>query len=69
MAKHYEVLERAFINGKLCEPGDVVVLEIDSPGSHLKEVKGESKPEAKAKPGPKPAAKPEEKPEDNLPDA
>ena len=68
MAKHYEVLERAFINGKLCEPGDVVVLEIDSPGSHLKEVKAEAKQE-KAKPGQKPAAKPEEKPEDNLPDA
>lgn len=66
MAKHYEVLERAFINGKLCEPGDVVVLEIDSPGSHLKEVKAESKPEPKAKPGHKPA-KPEES--DNLPDA
>lgn len=68
MAKHYEVLERAFINGKLCEPGDVVVLEIDRPCSHLKEVKAEAKQE-KAKSGPKPAAKPEENPEDNLPDA
>ncbi|WP_313338500.1 hypothetical protein [Stutzerimonas nitrititolerans] len=68
MAKRYEVLERAFINGRLCEPGDVVSLEIDSPGSHLKEVKAEAKQE-KAKPGQKPAAKPEEKPEDNLPDA
>jgi hypothetical protein len=68
MAKHYKVLERSFINGRLCEPGDVVSLEIDSPGSHLEEVKAEAKQE-KAKPGPKPAAKPDEKPEDNLPDA
>jgi hypothetical protein len=68
MAKQYKVLERAFINGRLCEPGDVVSLEIDSPGSHLEEVKAEAKQD-KAKPGQKPAAKPDEKPEDNLPDA
>lgn len=68
MAKHYKVLERSFINGRLCEPGDVVSLEIDSPGSHLEEVKAEPKQE-KAKPGQKPSAKPEESTEANLPDA
>jgi hypothetical protein len=36
MPKRYEVLERSFINGRLFEPGDTVVLEIDSPGSNLK---------------------------------
>jgi hypothetical protein len=66
MAKHYKVLERAFINGRLYEPGETVALEVDSPGGHLEEVKAESKPEPKAKPGHKPA-KPEES--DNLPDA
>lgn len=68
MAKHYKVLERSFINGRLCEPGDIVSLEIDSPGSHLEEVKAEPKQD-KAKPGQKPAAKPEENTEANLPDA
>ena len=32
----YQVLERSFINGRLCEPGAVIDLEIDSPGSNLK---------------------------------
>lgn len=68
MAKHYKVLERAFINGRLCEPGDVVSLEIDSPGSHLEEVKAGPKQD-KAKPGQKPATKLEENTEANLPDA
>lgn len=36
MPKSYEVLERSFINGRLYEPGETVVLEIDSPGSNLK---------------------------------
>ena len=36
MSKRYEVLERSFINGRLYEPGETVVLEIDSPGSNLK---------------------------------
>jgi hypothetical protein len=36
MAKRYEVLERSFINGRLYEAGETVVLEIDSPGSNLK---------------------------------
>lgn len=36
MAKRYEVRERSFINGRLCEPGDIVTLEIDSPGSNLR---------------------------------
>lgn len=36
MPKRYEVLERSFINGRLYEPGETVVLEIDSPGSNLK---------------------------------
>lgn len=40
MVKPYEVLERSFINGKLCEPGDVVHLSVDSPGSNLRELKG-----------------------------
>lgn len=38
MPKRYEVLERSFINGRLYEPKETVVLEIDSPGSNLKEV-------------------------------
>lgn len=36
MPKQYVVLERSFINGRLCEPGDTVVLEINEPGSNLK---------------------------------
>lgn len=35
----YEVLELSFINGRLCQPGEVVQLEIDSPGSNLRLVK------------------------------
>ena len=38
MPKRYEVLERSFINGRLYEPGETVVLEIDSPGGNLKEL-------------------------------
>lgn len=41
MAKTYEVLERSFINGRLYQAGDSVVLEIDNPGSNLKLVDGE----------------------------
>ena len=41
MANTYKVLERSFINGRLCQPGDTVVLEIDSPGSNLELVPGE----------------------------
>ncbi|MCM8743622.1 hypothetical protein [Pseudomonas koreensis] len=40
MPKRYEVLDRSFINGRLYEPGETVVLEIDSPGSNLKLVSG-----------------------------
>lgn len=36
--KLYEVTERSFINGRLCEPGDRIELHIDSPGTNLKEV-------------------------------
>lgn len=36
MSKRYVVLDRSFINGRLYEPGETVVLEIDSPGSNLK---------------------------------
>ncbi|WKL53084.1 hypothetical protein Q1W70_00320 [Pseudomonas kielensis] len=52
MSKRYEVLERSFINGRLYEPGETVVLEIDSPGSNLKIV-GAAKASA-----PAPAGKP-----------
>lgn len=38
MPKRYEVLERSFINGRLYEPGETVVLEIDSPGGNLKQL-------------------------------
>lgn len=38
MPKRYEVLERSFINGRLYEPKETVVLEIDIPGSNLKEL-------------------------------
>lgn len=47
MAKAYRVLERAFINGRLYEPGEVVELEIDSSGAHLQEIP--AKPEPKGK--------------------
>lgn len=40
MSKRYEVLERSFINGRLYEPGETLVLEIDSPGSNLKQLGG-----------------------------
>ncbi|UHG99199.1 hypothetical protein [Pseudomonas sp. 7-41] len=43
MPKRYEVLERSFINGRLYDPGETVVLEIDSPGSNLK-IAGAAKP-------------------------
>lgn len=42
MPKPYEVLERSFINGRLYEAGETVVLELDSPGSNLKPVKGKA---------------------------
>lgn len=42
MPKPYEVLERSFINGRLYEAGETVVLELDSPGSNLKLVKGKA---------------------------
>jgi uncharacterized protein YciI len=38
MPKRYEVLERSFINGRLYEPGETLVLEIDSPGGNLKQL-------------------------------
>ncbi|OZY45868.1 hypothetical protein [Pseudomonas lundensis] len=41
MPKRYEVLERSFINGRLYEPGETLVLEIDSPGGNLKLVGGD----------------------------
>lgn len=44
MPKRYEVLERSFINGRLYEVGDTVVLEIDSPGGNLKPVGSKSVP-------------------------
>ena len=47
MPKRYEVLERSFINGRLYEPGETVVLEIDSPGSNLK-ISGAAKASAPA---------------------
>lgn len=40
MPKRYEVLERSFINGQLYEPGETLVLEIDSPGGNLKQLCG-----------------------------
>lgn len=42
MPKPYEVLERSFINGRLYEAGEIVVLELDSPGSNLKPAKGKA---------------------------
>jgi len=50
MPKRYEVLERSFINGRLYEPGETVVLEIDSPGSNLK-IAGAAKAAAAPAPG------------------
>ncbi|WP_339451550.1 hypothetical protein [Pseudomonas sp. JAI120] len=40
MPKQYEVLELSFINGQLYQPGEKLVLEIDSPGGNLKPVGG-----------------------------
>ncbi|WP_434569163.1 hypothetical protein [Pseudomonas sp. Z3-8] len=54
MSKRYEVLERSFINGRLYEPGDTVVLEIDSPGGNLKLATGK----AVTPPAPAPAPPP-----------
>ena len=62
---NYEVLELSFINGQLCRPGEVVELEIDSPGSNLKLV-GESKPKRQRATK---ADEPEAHVADNLPDA
>lgn len=44
MAK-YKVLVRSYINGRLREPGDVVELEINDPGSNLQALE-DAKPEA-----------------------
>lgn len=44
MAK-YKVLVRSYINGRLREPGDVVDLEINAPGSNLQALE-DAKPEA-----------------------
>ncbi|MFL1551730.1 hypothetical protein ACI77I_22000 [Pseudomonas sp. D47] len=38
MPKQYEVLELSFINGQLYQPGEKLVLEIDSPGGNLKQL-------------------------------
>lgn len=38
MAKAYRVKELSFINGRLCQPGAIVNLEIDHPGSNLEPV-------------------------------
>ncbi|WP_277964592.1 hypothetical protein [Pseudomonas sp. RIT-To-2] len=40
----YKVLERSYINGTLREPGEVVTLEIDNPGSNLELVTSGAKP-------------------------
>lgn len=42
MPKRYEVLERSFINGRLYEAGETVVLEVDSPGGNLKPATGKA---------------------------
>lgn len=56
MAKVYRVLERAFINGRLYEPGETVELEIDGSGSHLQEIPAKAEPK-------------QTKPKAELPDA
>lgn len=60
MVKEYRVKERSFINGRLYEAGETVLLHIDHPGTNLEEVK-EQKPA-------KPSSGAEEK-AGNLPDA
>lgn len=50
MPKRYEVLERSFINGRLYEPGETLVLEIDSPGSNLKQLGGAAPAAGKTNP-------------------
>lgn len=57
MSKTYEVLELSFINGRLYRAGETVELEIDSPGTNLKEVEQD---EVRRKPG---------RPKAELPDA
>ncbi|KIQ60181.1 hypothetical protein [Pseudomonas fluorescens] len=67
MPKHYEVLERSFINGRLYEVGDTVTLEIDSPGGNLKLAEGKAAAQDKpAKQSGKAAAQDKD---GNLPDA
>ena len=50
MVKDYRVLERSFINGRLYEPGAIVALHIDSPGSNLKPVKAQEPQKAQDEP-------------------
>lgn len=50
MPKRYEVLERSFINGRLYETGETLVLEIDSPGSNLKQLGGAGPAASKTNP-------------------
>ncbi|WP_223528397.1 hypothetical protein [Pseudomonas sp. A-RE-23] len=66
MPKHYEVLERSFINGRLYEVGETVELEIDSPGGNLKPVSGKAAAQGKQ---PGKAAAQEKAGDSDLPDA
>lgn len=66
MPKHYEVLERSFINGRLYEVGEIVELEVDSPGGNLKPASG--KAAAQGKQSGKAAAH-EKSGDSDLPDA
>lgn len=69
MPKQYEVLERSFINGRLYEAGDSVELEIDSPGSNLKELKEAPKPKGAKASNANKADTSAKDADDNLPDA
>lgn len=70
MPKHYEVLERSFINGRLYEVGETVELEIDSPGGNLKPASGKAAAQEKQSGKQSGKAAAQEKTDDSgLPDA
>lgn len=69
MPKHYEVLDRSFINGRLYEAGETIELEIDSPGGNLKLLSGKAAAQpAQGKLSGKAAATAKDA-QDDLPDA
>lgn len=69
MPKTYEVLERSFINGRLYDVGETVVLEIDSPGGNLKLTSAKAAAQAASGKQAGKAATGKDSQESDLPDA